>query len=78
MIHLQNQQSYKLFDTAENLKYNHGHWKWYEWVKLNKYYHHAKFEIYHSYCVWQNCNVKVFATYGNSADKPAGLTLIIT
>ena len=27
----------KLFDTALMLKYNQGHWKWYEWVKLNVY-----------------------------------------
>ena len=37
----------KLFDTAETLKYNQGHWKWYEWEKLNKYYCHAKFDIYY-------------------------------
>ena len=38
----------KLFDTAVTLKYNQGHWKWYEWVKLDDYYHYEKFEIYHT------------------------------
>ena len=49
------------------LKYNQGHWKWYESVKLNDYYHHAKFDIYHMYSVRENCNVKLFAKYGQSA-----------
>ena len=31
------------------LKCNQGHWKLYEWVKLNEYYHHAKFDIYYIY-----------------------------
>ena len=35
----------KLCDTAMTLKSSQGHWKWYEWVKLNEYYHHAKFEL---------------------------------
>ena len=46
---------------------------WYEWVKFNEYYHHAKFDTGHIYSVRENRNVKVFATYGQSA----GLTLII-
>ena len=40
------------------LKYGH--------VKLNEYDHHAKFEIYHIYGVWENSMVKVF-------DKPRHL-----
>ena len=57
------------------MKYNQGHWnskseKWYEWVKLGEYYHHANFDIYHIYNVWENCNVKVFATYRQSASPP--------
>ena len=28
------------------LKYSQGDWKWYEWVKVSEYYHHAKFDIY--------------------------------
>ena len=35
----------KQFDTVVTLKYNHGNWKWNEWVKLNEYYHHAKYGI---------------------------------
>ena len=68
------------------LKYNQGHWKWYEWVQLNEFYHDADFDIYHIYSVQENHNVKVFAIYGQLAGKPAGqlsgqlagLTLIIT
>ena len=36
----------KLFNIAMTLKYVQGHWKWYVQVKLNKQYHHAKFDIY--------------------------------
>ena len=61
-----------MFDTAVSVKYNQGHWKWYEWIKLNEYYHQAKFDIYHIYGVWDNQNVKVFATYGRSAVRLAG------
>ena len=61
----------KLFDTAVILKYNLGHWKWYEWVKLNKYYCHIKFDIYYTYSVRENCNVTVFATYGLSGGRSA-------
>ena len=43
----------KLFDTAVTLKYGPGHWKWYEQVKLNEQYHHAKFDIHHIYGVIQ-------------------------
>ena len=49
----------KLFDTAVTLKYGQGHWKWYEQVKLNEEYHHAKFDIYQVYGIWINPNVKV-------------------
>ena len=52
-----------MLDTAVTLKYDKGHWKWYEQVKLNKKCHHAKFDIYHIYGVWINPNIKVF-------DKP--------
>ena len=64
-----------MFDTAVTLKYNQGHRKWYEWVKLNKYYHHEKFDIYHVYSVWENRNIKLLPHMDN---QPAGLTLIIT
>ena len=37
---------FKLSDTAVTLNYNQGHRKWYECVKLNEHYHHAKFDIY--------------------------------
>ena len=57
----------KLFDTAVTLKYGQGHWKWYEQVKLNEEYHHAKFDIYYIHGVWENPNVKVF-------DKPRHVT----
>ena len=63
-----------MFDTAVTLKYNQGHWKWHEWVKLSEYYHQAKSDIYDIYSVGENCNVTVFATY----IQLAGLTLIIT
>ena len=53
------------------LKYNHGHWNWYEWVKLNEYYHHAKLDIYHNPSVWENHNIQVFATYRHSASWQA-------
>ena len=55
------------------LKYNQGHWKWYKWIKLNEYYHHAEFEIYHIYGVEENHNIEILATYRHLA----GLTLII-
>ena len=52
------------------LKYNQGHWEWYEWVKLSEYYRHAKFDvIYHIYSVRKNCNIKIFGTYVES-EKP--------
>ena len=49
------------------LKYGQSYWKWYEQVKLNEKYHHAKFHIYDIYDVWENPNFKVF-------DKPRHLT----
>ena len=52
------------------LEYNLGHRKLYEWVKLNEYYHHAKFDIFHIYSVRENCNIKVFDTYTHLADQP--------
>ena len=61
---------FKSFDTAVTLKYNQGHWKWYEWIKLSKYYHHAKFDSYYVYSVRENRNVKVFATYGHLVGWP--------
>ena len=39
------------FVTALTLKYGEGHWKWYEQIKLNEQYHHAKFDIYYFYGV---------------------------
>ena len=60
-------QSIKLFDTAVTLKYTQGHWKWYEWVKLNEHN------------VWEYCNVKVFAKpvnqpIGQHVSQPGGIT----
>ena len=46
------------------LKCSEGHGKWYEWVKLSEYYHHAKTDLY-IYCinaVQENCNIKVVPT----------------
>ena len=43
--------------------YYQSHWKWYKWVKLNEYYHHAKSDSYHIYNVQENSNIKVFAMY---------------
>ena len=60
------------FNTAITVKYGQGLRKWYEKVKLNKQYRHAKDYIY---SVQENGNVKVFATEDNN---PAGLTPIIT
>ena len=57
--------------TDVTLKYNHGPWRWYEWVKLNEYYHHLKSDIYHIYSVRKNCNLTVFDTHGHSAAKLA-------
>ncbi|WP_419585587.1 hypothetical protein, partial [Thiolapillus sp.] len=51
----------KLFDTALTLRR-----KWFEWVKLSDYYHHAKYDIYHIYSVPENHNGNVIATYGRS------------
>ena len=62
----------KLLDTAVTLIYNQGHGQWFEWIKLNKSCHHAKFDIYHTFSVQENLNV--LATYRQSAS----LTLIIT
>ena len=59
-----------MFDTAVTLKYNQGHWKWCEWVKLDEFYHHAKIDINHIYSVQKNCNIKVFATYGQLDGQP--------
>ena len=60
----------KLFNTSVTLKYNQGHWKWYGWVKLNEYHHHAKIDIYHIYSVRENRNVEEFATHGHSLVRP--------
>ena len=60
-----------LVDIAVTLKYNQGQWKWYKWVTLNEYYHHAKFDIYHTYSIRENHNVKAFAIYVHSAGWPA-------
>ena len=40
-------------------------------MKLNEYYHSVKFDIYHTYSVRENHNVNIFATYGQSAVRPA-------
>ena len=59
-----------MFDTAMTLKYNQGDWKWYEWDKLNEYYPHAKFDIYHVYTVQENRSFQVSAMYGHTASLP--------
>ena len=51
--------------------------QWYEWVKLNKYYHHAKFDICHVYSVRENRTVIFFFNI-RTIGWPAGLTLINT
>ena len=67
---------FKLFDTAVTLKHNQGHWKWYEWIKLNEYNHHARFDVYHIYNVWENYDVKLLP---QTDTQPAScLTLSIT
>ena len=71
----------KLFDTAVTFKCNQGYWKKYEWVQVNKYYHHAKFEIYQSYNVRENHTVYgffVFFCHMQKIVRQAGPTLIIT
>ena len=55
---------FKPFDTAVTLKHDQSHWKSYEWIKFNEYYHHAKFDICHVQIVRENRNVKAFDTYG--------------
>ena len=47
-------------------------------VKLNEHYNNAITDIYPIHSVRKNRNDKVSATYGQSADWPAGLTLNIT
>ena len=75
---------FKLFDTAVTLKYNPGHWKWYEWVKLNdrKTIMQSLTFIIIIYSLRKNHNIKVFDTFGHlvgrTAHYPTGLTLIIT
>ena len=44
----------KLLNTAVILKYNQGHWKCCEWVKVYKLSYHGKFDIYHLYKVLAN------------------------
>ena len=67
-----------MFDTAVTLKYNQGHRKWYEWVKLDEIYQHAQSDVYHVYSARENRIVKIFATNERSARRPASLALIIT
>ena len=57
------------------MNYNQGHRKWYEWVKLQEYHHHAQAYIYHSYSVQKNHSVQVSATNRHGL---AGLTLTVT
>ena len=42
------------------LKCNQGHWKWYELVKLNKNYQHARFGIYQIYNVREKSQLQSF------------------
>ena len=49
---------------------NQGHRKWYEWVKLNEYYHRTKFDIYHICSVREDRRVQVFVTYRLAAVRP--------
>ena len=46
-----------------------GHWKWNEKLYLNESYHHANFDIYHIYSVWENPNVKVFDKLRHLTEK---------
>ena len=45
------------------------HWKWYEQAKSSEWYHHAKFDIYHTYGVWIHSNVQVFNKSRHLTDK---------
>ena len=71
--------SFKLFVTAVTLKYGQGQWIWFEWVKCNEKYDHVKFDIYHIYSFWENCNNEVFQSDINSCTESWKnyLTLII-
>ena len=40
-------------------------------INLSEFCNHAKFDIYNIYSVWENNNVKVFATYGHLDGQPA-------
>lgn len=51
---------FQLFDIAVTLTCDQGHWKWYEKIKLYKFYHRAKFGIYPIYSVQENGKIKVF------------------
>ena len=59
--------SVTLFNTTANLKVV-------RMGKLNEYYHHIKFDIFHVYSVRENRNVKAFATYEQSAGQLASGT----
>ena len=62
----------KLFDTAVTFTYNQGHWKWYEWVKLNECNLRAKLDSYAIYSTQENHNVKVLPHRDNQlAKQPA-------
>ena len=39
------------------LKHGQGHWKWYEQVKFNEYYHNAQIDISHISGVQENPNI---------------------
>ena len=53
------------------MKYSQGHWKWYDWIKLNEFYHHEKFDTDRIYSVQESRNSKVFPhTLGQSAGLP--------
>ena len=43
-------------------KYDQGHWKWHEQVKLNEYYHRAKFNIYRIHSIRVHHEDDAFAT----------------
>ena len=55
-----------------NLKYNQGHWKWYEWVKLNEYYL-ANIDV-HPIIASEKMTMLNFGTYRHLAST----TLILT
>ena len=58
---------FQILDAAVTWKQGQCHWKWYEWVQFNKYYHQAKFWHWlHSYSVQENPDIKICAQQRNT------------